>query len=408
MVGSMSTEVVMPQMGESIAEGTVVRWIKKVGDHVERDEPLFEISTDKVDAEIPSPAAGVLVEIRTAEGETVPVNSVVAVIGGPGARPPAGPASPAVTPSAASGGERIAPQVPAAAEAGAGDDGAARTSPLVRKLAKEHGVDLSRVRGTGLGGRVTKDDVLAFVAAPRAEAPAATGVGKPGRRVEPMSIMRRRIAERMVASQRTSAHTHTVFEVDFERVAAARKARTAEFERAGVKLTYLAFILKAAAAGLREVPIVNASVEGDAVVYHDDVHIGVAVALDGGLIVPVLRHVDRTDMLDLSRTIADLAERARTKRLKPDEVAGGTFTITNPGMHGALFGTPIINQPQVAILGVGSIARRPVVVGDALAARLTAHLSLGFDHRVIDGAIADQFMAHVKRTIEEWGNQAEP
>jgi 2-oxoglutarate dehydrogenase E2 component (dihydrolipoamide succinyltransferase) len=217
-----------------------------------------------------------------------------------------------------------------------------------------------------------------------------------------MSIMRRRIAERMIASRRTSAHVHTVFEVDFERVAAVRQAKKTEFERAGVKLTYLAFILKATAEALRAVSIVNASVEGDAIVYHDDVHIGVAVALDGGLIVPVLRHVDRANMLDLSRTIADLAERARTKQLKPDEVAGGTFTLTNPGMHGALFGTPIINQPQVAILGVGSIAKRPAVVNNALAVRLTAHLSLGFDHRVIDGAVADEFMAHVKRGLEAW------
>jgi pyruvate/2-oxoglutarate dehydrogenase complex dihydrolipoamide acyltransferase (E2) component len=272
----------------------------------------------------------------------------------------------------------------------------------VRKLAKEHGVDLSRVRGTGIGGRVTKDDILTFVAAGQAEAPAAVaGAGKPGRQVVPMSIMRRKIAERMMASRRSSAHVHTVFEVDFERVAAVRQAKKAAFEREGVKLTYLAFILKAVADALRAVPILNASVEEDAIVYHDDVHIGVAVALDGGLIVPVLRHVDRANMLELSRTIADLAERARTKQLKPDEVAGGTFTITNPGMHGALFGTPIINQPQVAILGVGSIAKRPAVVNDDLAVRLTAHLSLGFDHRVVDGAVADAFMAHVKRRLED-------
>jgi 2-oxoglutarate dehydrogenase E2 component (dihydrolipoamide succinyltransferase) len=401
----MSTEVVMPQMGESIAEGTVVRWIKKVGDRVERDEPLFEISTDKVDAEIPSPVAGVLVEIRTAEGETVPVNSVVAVIDGPDSKPSAV-SSPAASQTLHDGGAAAPPPASGGGEAGpgsTGDDTATRTSPLVRKLAKEHGVDLARVRGTGIGGRVTKDDLLAFVAGGRAEAPAAmTGGGKPGRQVVPMSIMRRRIAERMIASRRTSAHVHTVFEVDFERVAAVRQAKKTEFERAGVKLTYLAFILKATAEALRAVPIVNASVEGDAIVYHDDVHIGVAVALDGGLIVPVLRHVDRANMLDLSRTIADLAERARTKQLKPDEVAGGTFTITNPGMHGALFGTPIINQPQVAILGVGSIAKRPAVVNDALAVRLTAHLSLGFDHRVIDGAVADDFMAHVKRGLEAW------
>jgi 2-oxoglutarate dehydrogenase E2 component (dihydrolipoamide succinyltransferase) len=395
----------MPQMGESIAEGTVVRWIKKVGDTVERDEPLFEISTDKVDAEIPSPAAGVLIEIRTPEGETVPVNSVVAVIAAADAPPVRTPAddqaarapAPVATPRAEEADETRA----AAPGDGAGDDAARRTSPLVRKLAKEHGVDLSKVRGTGIGGRVTKDDLLAFVAGAGSQAAAsAIGAGKAEKRVVPMSIMRRRIAEHMVASRRTSAHVHTVFEVDFEHVAALRQARQAEFARAGVKLTYLAFILKAAAGALRAVPILNASVEGDAVVYHDDVHIGVAVALDGGLIVPVVRHVDRGDLLDLSRAISDLAERARTKRLKPDEVAGGTFTITNPGVHGALFGMPIINQPQVAILGVGHIAKRPAVVDNALAVRLTAHLSLGFDHRVVDGAVADEFMAHLRREIE--------
>jgi pyruvate dehydrogenase E2 component (dihydrolipoamide acetyltransferase) len=400
----MSIEVVMPQMGESIAEGTVVRWIKKVGDTVERDEPLFEISTDKVDAEIPSPAGGVLIEIRTAEGETVPVNSVVAVIAAvdaPPARTPADDRAAQAPASVATPREAEADDTRAASGDDAGDDAARRTSPLVRKLAKEHGVDLSKVQGTGIGGRVTKDDLLAFVAGAGSQASAsAIGPGKAEKRVVPMSIMRRRIAEHMVASRRTSAHVHTVFEVDFEHVAALRQARQAEFARAGVKLTYLAFILKAAASALRAVPIVNASVEGDAVVYHDDVHIGVAVALDGGLIVPVVRHVDRGDLLDLSRAISDLAERARTKRLKPDEVAGGTFTITNPGVHGALFGMPIINQPQVAILGVGHIAKRPAVVDDALAVRLTAHLSLGFDHRVIDGAVADEFMAHLRRELE--------
>jgi 2-oxoglutarate dehydrogenase E2 component (dihydrolipoamide succinyltransferase) len=424
----MSTDVVMPQMGESIAEGTIVRWIKKVGESVERDEPLFEISTDKVDAEIPSPVAGVVTEIRAAEGQTVPVNSVVAVIGqtssdtGAG-RPPSQDAGAAPPPEKApSTGTRPAESAaskPASTTSSMGSSQSQsadeavreRSSPLVRRIAKEHGVDISQVRGTGIAGRVTKEDLLAHIAlqeqtgpptpVPSAHAEPRTPDG-PGRRMEPMSVMRKKIAEHMVGSLRTSAHVHTVFEVNFERVSKVREGEKARYEQAGVKLTFLSFIVKAAADALQAVPILNASVDGDKVIYHDDVNIGVAVALDWGLIVPVIRNANEKDLLGLSRAIADLADRARTKRLRPDEVSDGTFTVTNPGVSGALFGTPIINQPQVAILGVGSIERRPVVIDDKLMIKPTAHLSLGFDHRLIDGAIADQFMTHVKRTLENW------
>jgi pyruvate dehydrogenase E2 component (dihydrolipoyllysine-residue acetyltransferase) len=391
-------DVVMPQMGESVAEGTIVRWIKKVGEKVDRDEPLFEISTDKVDAEIPSPAAGILSEIRAHEGETVPVNSIVAVIGGasdvvtppvkqPSAAPPA-PTRHTATPtavesstvSASTTSERITRE---------------RTSPLVRQLAKEHNVDITQVRGTGIGGRVTKDDVLAFVAGAHnghvKEATVAAHL--PDDRVEKMSIMRKKIAEHMVASRRTSAHVHTAFEVDFSHVAAIRQQR---------KTSYLSFIVKAVAESLKAFPILNASIEGDSIIYHKQINIGVAVALETGLIVPVIKQAERLDLAGIGQCVADLAARARGKHLSPDDVAGGTFTITNPGAFGALSGTPIINQPQVAILGVGSIERRPVVVNDAVVPRLTAVLTLGFDHRIIDGAVADQFMAQVKHALENW------
>ncbi|MQA29752.1 MAG: 2-oxoglutarate dehydrogenase, E2 component, dihydrolipoamide succinyltransferase [Luteitalea sp.] len=473
----MPTDVVMPQMGESIAEGTIVRWIKKVGDTVERDEPLFEISTDKVDAEIPSPVAGVVTEIRAKEGETVPINTVVAVIGPAGAQPaatapapqpataPAPPAAapppPAATPQA-DGASSDAPSpaaaaIPAPAPAHGGDHpstpGATeearrqRSSPLVRRIAKEHNVDISEIRGTGGGGRVTKEDILAFVggAAPPPAPPAApqasgsgtvpasaartppehqpvtragdtssrpapttisSGAGLAGQTV-PMSVMRRKIAERMVTSRQTSAHVHTVFEVNFHRVDKVRQARKAEYERAGAKLTYLSFILKAAIDALRAVPVVNASIVGDNVVYHEQINVGIAVALDWGLIVPVVKGADEKNLLGLSRAIVDLVNRARSKQLKPDEVSSGTFTITNPGSFGALFGMPIINQPQVAILGVGVIEKRPVVVDDAIAIRPLAYLSIGYDHRIIDGAVADEFMSHIKHTLETWDpNQA--
>jgi pyruvate dehydrogenase E2 component (dihydrolipoamide acetyltransferase) len=436
----MPTNVVMPQMGESIAEGTIVRWIKHVGDKIERDEPLFEISTDKVDAEIPSPAAGVLLEIRAKEGETVPVEYVVGVIGEEGtaaAAPPAAApqraeAPPPVRPAAVSPpAQRVtpptarpvpaaperpavttttrAPATEAAAEPSAEDFPRQRSSPLVRRIAREHGIDISRIEGSGIGGRVTKSDILDYIEghAPPAPQPAAAAVAespafKPGESVEvvPMSVMRRRIAEHMVLSKRTSAHVHSVFEMDFSRVARIREAKKAEYERLGVKLTYLPFIIKAACDALRVIPVVNASIDGENIVYRKDVNIGIAVALDWGLIVPVIRNADERNILGLSRAVVDLSTRARAKQLKPEEVQGGTFTITNPGVFGALFGMPVINQPQVAILGIGAIEKRPVVIDDAIAIRPMAYLSLGYDHRLIDGAVADRFMSVVKQRIE--------
>ena len=421
----MPTDVVMPQMGESIAEGTIVRWIKKVGDKVDRDEPLFEISTDKVDAEIPAPAAGVLAEIRAKEGETVPVNSVVAVIGSASAAdkaaaPVAAPSAPtakapeppkpaaAAPPSAAS-----APASPASRAETPEDAIRQRSSPLVRKIAKEHNVDIARIAGSGIAGRVTKDDILAYVGRAGQVSPVGQ-VGPPvptvapgaGDVVEKMSVMRKRIAEHMIASRRTSAHVHSVFEVNFSRIAQIRDAKKTEFERAGAKLTYLSFIIKAVVDALRDVPVINASIDGDTVIYHKDVNVGIAVALDWGLIVPVVRNANEKNLLGLSRAVADLASRARAKQLKPEEVQGGTFTITNPGVFGALLGTPIINQPQVAILGVGAVEKRPVVVDDAIAIRPMAYLTLGYDHRLIDGAVADQYMSIVKRTLEQWDPNA--
>ncbi len=490
----MATDVVMPQMGESIAEGTIVRWIKKVGDKVDRDEPLFEISTDKVDAEIPSPAGGVISEIRVKEGETVAINTVVAVIGEAGAKPaapvkePPVPAAKAVeppkaspqadgapapappppphyhdrdeppsaapaAPSAASPAQARAvaptPAQPSAgpsAQAGSSTEDAIRerSSPLVRKIAKEHHVDIAQIHGTGIAGRVTKDDILGFIEGqeggkaegqegrkaegPASAAPApssaasAGGAGrsvsgappvaqvtfKPGENdlVEKMSVMRKRISEHMVQSVKTSAHVHSVFEVNFGRIAKIRDAKKAEFERAGAKLTYMSFIIKAAIDALRAVPIVNASVDGDNIVYHKDINVGIAVALDWGLIVPVIKKADEKNLVGLSRSVADLANRARGKQLKPDEVAGGTFTITNPGVFGALFGMPIISQPQVAILGIGNVEKRPVVVDDAIAIRPMCYLTLGYDHRVIDGAVADEFMSIVKKALENWDPNA--
>jgi 2-oxoglutarate dehydrogenase E2 component (dihydrolipoamide succinyltransferase) len=432
------SDVVMPQMGESIAEGTIVRWIKKVGERVDRDEPLFEISTDKVDAEIPSPTAGVLLEIRAKEGETVPVNSVVAVIGDAAAAgvpaavaapvppqpappvatvPPAPPAPARVAPVAAPAASpaapaRIEPAVPAS-----GDDvRRQKSSPLVRKIAREHNVEIARIPGTGLGGRVTKNDILGFIGGAPAAAPAPAApvpapapathapAFKPGENVEivPMSVMRKKIAEHMVFSKRTSAHVHSVFEVDYTRVNKIRQAKKADYERAGAKLTFMSFIIKAVVDGLKAVPIVNTSIDGDNVVYKRDVNIGVAVALDWGLIVPVIKRADEKNLLGLSRAVVDLATRARAKQLKPDEVQGGTFTITNPGVFGALFGMPIISQPQVAIMGVGHIEKRVAVIDDAIAIRMKGYLTLGYDHRLIDGAVADEFMSHVKKQLENW------
>ena len=431
----MRVDVIMPQMGESIAEGTLTRWLKKAGDKVARDEPIFEISTDKVDAEIPAPSAGVLAEIKVQEGETVPVNSVVALIetdanatvtagpaGGsatksapapasaPAAQPPqaAAPTRPASAAFPPAGGGGALPSASAMVESGAGIDELrrVRSSPVVRKIAKEHGIDISRIRGSGAGGRVTKRDVLSVLesgGAPAAPAAAAGPAFAPGERIssEPMSTMRRKIAEHMVLSRRTSAHVTTVFEVDMNRVMKLRQEhREAFLQRHGVKLTVTPFFVKAAVAALKAFPIVNASLDGDNVIYKKDINIGVAVALDGGLIVPVIRSADDRSLSGVAKAVTDLAERARSRKLTPDEVQGGTFTITNPGIFGSLFGTPIINQPQVGIMGVGAITKRPVVVQDAIGIRPMVYLSLSFDHRVLDGALADQFLAHVKDTLE--------
>ena len=391
---AMATNVLMPQLGESIAEGTIIRWNKNVGDSVAQDEPLFEVSTDKVDAEIPSPVAGVLSEILAAEGETVLVDTVVALI--------------AHGKSSVTGevGEP-APPLPAADQpAGEADDGSLGRaaaaedtrstrrplSPVVRKIAREHDIDPSTVRGTGTGGRVTKADVLKAVRASEAGSS----------QVEPMSVMRRRIAERMVESRRTSAHVHTVFDVDFSRVAAIRSARRAAYEEAGVKLSYLVFVARAAVEALREVPVVNASLDGDTIIHSSAVHLGIAVALDDGLIVPVVKGAQDKTMRELGRAIGDLSERARSKQLVPDDVDGGTFTITNPGVFGSIFGLPIINQPQLAILCVGAVEPRAAVVAGEVVAQTRAYLTLAFDHRVIDGAVADRFMSTLKQSLEEF------
>ena len=433
----------MPQMGESIAEGTIVRWIKKIGEPVDRDEPLFEISTDKVDAEIPSPAAGVLTDIKVKEGETVPVNSVVAVIGAageaPSAAPPATPEAaaaeparaaaaraagaqtPGVVPAAVVGQPETAPPAPApASDSGEGpaskskeDLRRQKSSPLVRRIAREHDVDIRGIQGTGISGRVTKNDILGYIESGAAKPPApaqarATGAPgpayRPGENVEivPMSVMRKKIAEHMVLSAHTSPHVYSVYEVNFGRVAHLRDKRKAEFEAAGAKLTYTAFIAKVIIDGLRQFPMVNASIDGDNIIYKKDINLGIAVALDNGLIVPVIRNADEKNLLGLTRAINDLAARARSKKLNPDEVQGGTFTITNPGVFGALYGLPLINQPQVAILGVGGIEKRPVVLDDAIAIRPVCHLTLGYDHRLIDGADAGRFLSFVKERLEKF------
>jgi 2-oxoglutarate dehydrogenase E2 component (dihydrolipoamide succinyltransferase) len=477
----MPVNVVMPQMGESVAEGTVVRWIKKVGDNVDRDEPLFEISTDKVDAEIPSPAAGTLTAIHVKEGETVPVDTVVALIaqGGEAVAAAAAPAASASAPKSAASkaastsaasakADAPPPATPqadgapttAAPATGAGSPGSAsraaagtngyasaagtgvtaspshpasaptaaaradmtreelrrhRSSPLVRRIASEHNVDISQLTGSGISGRVTKKDILEFIEHRPAAAPApAAGAAAraattlhvpaygPGERVEivPMSVMRKKISEHMIFSTHTSAHVHSVFEVDYTQVSKIRAAKKDEYERAGAKLTFLSFIAKAVVDGLRAMPVLNSSIDGDSVVYKKDINVGIAVALDWGLIVPVIKHADEKNLLGLSRSVADLATRAREKKLKPEEVQGGTFTITNPGIFGAQFGMPIINQPQVAILGVGAIEKRAVVIDDAIAIRPRGYLTLGYDHRLIDGAVADEFMSMIKKTIE--------
>jgi 2-oxoglutarate dehydrogenase E2 component (dihydrolipoamide succinyltransferase) len=432
-----ATDVVMPQMGESIFEGTITKWLKKVGEQVTRDEPLFEISTDKVDAEIPAPVSGVLTAIKAETGTTVQVNSVVAVIGGTAGASGA-PAATSVTTGRETGAVAAIETVARAVDAGAGEE--VRTSPLVRKLAQEHDVDLRRVTGSGAGGRVTKDDILAFVeraksapaaaAAPEARQTATAGqtasqpatpitsqtaavaapgkfAGSPGV-VEPMSVMRKKIAEHMIASRRTSAHVHTVFEVDMTRIVKLRDKNKSRFQQAtGLKLTYTPFFIRAVAQGLRAWPVMNSSVEGENIHYKRDINIGIAVALDWGLLVPVIKHADELSFVGLQRALNDLGERARGKKLKPDEVSGGTFTITNPGIFGASFGLPIINQPQVAILDLGAIVKKPVVLtdkegNDTIAIRSMITMAIGFDHRVVDGAVADQFMMVVKSVLENW------
>jgi pyruvate dehydrogenase E2 component (dihydrolipoyllysine-residue acetyltransferase) len=490
----MPTEIIMPQMGESIAEGTITKWLKKVGDTIKRDEPIFEISTDKVDAEIPSPVAGTLLEIKAAEGATVPINTVVGVIGEAGekpasaeapapqaaAAPPAAapapaapaptapkpsepppaakteakPAAPAPAPAAAAPAAAApaaaptapaptrptpAPALPSATPAEASPGGQVesieerirrRSSPLVRKIAQEHAIEIGEVEGTGIHNRVTKNDVLSYlenrkVAGPGPARSSAAPAEVPGRaepaeapaprpaipvserdEVVAMTKIRRITAENMILSKRTSAHVTTVFQVDYTNIARLRaKHKDAFLEKNGVKLTYLPFIFRAAIQALREFPQVNASIDGENIVYHRDIHLGMAVALDWGLIVPVIKNADEKSILGLARATQDLAERARTKRLKPEEIQGGTFTVTNPGVFGSLFGTPIIPQPQVAILGVGTIEKRPVVVADdrgqdALGIRTVGYLALSFDHRLVDGADADRFMSSVKKTLE--------
>ncbi|HEU4641321.1 MAG TPA: 2-oxoglutarate dehydrogenase, E2 component, dihydrolipoamide succinyltransferase [Gemmatimonadaceae bacterium] len=444
-------DVIMPQMGESIAEGTLSRWLKRVGDEVKRDEPIFEISTDKVDAEIPAPSAGVLAEILVQEGQTVPVQTVVArletekgaVVGGgaPQAAAPAVAAGalPAVqsTPQAAPASHPATAPATAPSPAPAGNGSSfeervrTRSSPLVRKIAAEHGIELSALQGSGVAGRVTKRDILGLlesgapvpaaapaaqrpVVAPSMHAPGGVDVHAPlpeawpGDVVEPMSVMRQRISEHMVASRRTSAHVTSFMEVDFTRVARIRAKHRASFEAAtGQKLTYMPFIIKAVVDGLKAFPVMNSSVAGANVIYRKQYNIGVAVALDWGLIVPVIKHADDLSLTGITRALNDLAARARAKKLNPDEVQGGTFTITNPGVFGSLMGTPIISQPQVAILGVGTIEKRPKVITgadgeDTIAIRTCAYFSISFDHRIIDGAVADQYLAFVKKTIENF------
>lgn len=492
----MAVDIVMPQMGESIFEGTITKWLKKPGDKVERDEPLFEISTDKVDAEIPAPAAGVLKEIKVAEGQTVPIQTIVGVIDADGggaaaapaekaaapapkkveaskpaapqpepARQPAPQAAPPKSAPASSATSSGTPPVgsgpassgkPAAQAVTAGTSTPPRrpgerihSSPLVRRLAKEHGVDLAAVPGSGAGGRISKKDILAVIEggdaqftesaawegegapAPGPSAPSPAGAAgrapQPGQaprgqaqvtlenavpreriyfgryEVQPMSVMRQRIAEHMVASKRVSAHVYSVDEVDMTKVVALRNRSKAEFEkRHETKLTFMPFFVKAAVEGLRAFPTLNASVDGANIILHSEINIGIAVALDWGLIVPVIKNADEKNLLGIQRSMNDLAERARTKKLKPEEVQEGTFSITNPGVFGGLFGLPVINQPQVGILGLGAIEKRPVVVDDAIAIRAMCYLSLSYDHRVVDGAVAHQFMHKVKETLENW------
>lgn len=440
----MPSNVLMPQMGESIAEGTIVKWFKNVGDAVVKDEPLLEISTDKVDAEVPAPASGVLAQILHGPGETVAVEAVIAVIAQPGEstasasapEPPPAPVPQAEAPTPAA--PEPAPELPAAAVPSPtpptpADEEAAllrqRSSPLVRRIASEHGVDLSQVPGTGIHGRVTKDDILGFIDKPAPAVAASTASASPASAPapatsqpvqattpapsvtgdvvrEPMSIMRQRIAEHMVMSRRTSPHVNTVFEVDVTKIVRTRESEGKAFEaRHGLKLTYTPFFLAAVVDGLKAFPLLNASIDGTDVILHRHINLGVAVALPNGLIVPVIKHAEELSLIGLQRSLTDLATRARAKQLKPDEVQGSTFSVTNPGPYGGLYGLPIINQPNVAILSTGGIHKRPVVVtdtagNDAIAVRSMMHIALSFDHRLVDGATADQFMARVKQVME--------
>ncbi len=468
-------DVVMPQMGESIVEGTLTKWLKKAGEHVERDEPLFEISTDKVDTEIPSPSAGVLAEVLVQEGTTVGINAIVGRISdgasapapapaaaapAPAPAPPA-PSAPAPPPAAAAPAPPPVAATPAwtpvpaspapAAPPAPPTEEAGPLSPLVRKMARENNVDLNKIHGTGAGGRITKQDVDNYIHAQSAPPPPAAAAppppppvaaappppppqtamvtmqapvnvppppvaprqpdppppqmpgAAPGMRVEPMSNMRQKIAEHMVFSKRTSAHVTTVHKVDITKVAKLReKVKGAVQAQYGFSLTYLPFVIRAATSALRQFPIVNASIDGTNIIYHRDINVGMAVALENGLIVPVIRNADEKNVIGLQRSIVDLAARSRSRQLRPDEVQGGTFSVTNFGSFGSIFATPVINQPQVAILGVGSVQKEPVVVDDAIAIRSMCYLALTFDHRLIDGALADQFTAKVKQVLENW------
>ncbi len=442
-------DVIMPQMGESIAEGTITKWLKAVGEEVKRDESILEISTDKVDADIPSPTGGTLAEILAEEGSTVEVGTVIARIeteaGASLAAEPSG-AAPAATEEREAAAEvtaepakapaTAAPAAAVVAEAPPKGDGApatreerlrTRSTPLVRRIAAEHGIDISRLSGSGVSGRVTKKDILAFIERGEGLAPSAAPMGRPGvlylpihgatleikvpevmiketDRVEEMSVMRQRIMEHMMMSRRISAHVSSVFEIDFERVVSVRKKLKSKFEADGVKLTFMPFIIKAVVEGLKAYPVLNSSVVDRKIVYHGVYNIGIAVALDegSGLIVPVLKDADELSLLGIARRANDLGERARTRRLDPDDVQGGTFTITNPGVFGSLFGTPIINQPQVAILGVGAIEKRPVVIDDMIGIRHRAYFGISYDHRVVDGAMADFFMNKVKEVLENF------
>ena len=441
-------DVLMPQMGESIAEGTLSKWLKKVGDEVKRDEPLFEISTDKVDAEIPAPSAGVLAEIKVQQGQTVPVQTLVAVIetekgaaapAGASAAPPSAaaqpaPAAPPAVPAAAQRAPAAPPApapkpaapvpVPANGDETAEDRLRRRSTPLVRKIAAEHQVDISGIAGTGYAGRVTKQDILGYLErgapaaapglAPRMPAAAPSGAIEhpaaepwPGDRVEPWSKIRKITADHMIMSKRVSAHVASFFEVDFTRVAQLRAKAKASYQERGVNLTFLAFIAKACAENLRKHPVINAAVSGDNTIYRRDINLGIAVALDWGLIVPVIKHADELSLMGIARAINDLGERARTKKLLPDDIQRGTFTITNPGIFGDYIGIPIINQPQVAILGIGAIEKRPRVMTqpdgtDTIAIRTMGMLSMSYDHRVVDGADGDKFLADVKKMLQEF------